>query len=88
MPHRHFVELREKIHDRLRILRPPHWEEQIEKYPWLYGALGDPGADVMFICENPSLAGVRKAKSQLGGPARLRYPVDRGPGLSQGQAVP
>lgn len=68
MPARHFVQLREKIHYRLGILRPRHWEEQITKYPWLYGALGDPGADVMFICESPSLAGVRKAKSPMGGP--------------------
>ena len=67
-PHQHFGQLREKIHDRLRVLRPPHWEEQIDKHPWLYGALGDPEADVMFICENPSLTGVRKARSPLGGP--------------------
>jgi len=62
MPHRHFVELREAIHDRLRTLRPPCWEEQIEKYPWLYGALGDPSADVMFVCENPSLSGLRAVR--------------------------
>ena len=68
MPHQHFVQLRKKIRDRLRVLRPPHWEEQIEKHPWLYGALGDPEAGVMFICENPSLKGVREARSPLGGP--------------------
>ena len=49
MPHRHFEQLREKIHDRLRILRPPYWKEQIERYPWLYGALGDPGANAISI---------------------------------------
>ena len=59
VPHRHFLKLSEAIHDRLRTLRPPCWKEQIEKYPWLYGALGDPGADVMFVCENPSLSALR-----------------------------
>lgn len=68
MPHQHFVQLRKKIHDRLRELRPPHWEEQIKEYPWLYGALGDPETDYMFICENPSLAGLRKAEPPEGGP--------------------
>ena len=71
MPHRHFLELREAIHDRLRTLRPPCWEEQIEQYPWLYGALGDPNADVMFICENPSLSALRAVRKALGRPARL-----------------
>ena len=61
MPHRHFIQLRDKIHDRLRVLGRPNWDVQIKKYPWLYGALGDPRADVMFICENPSLTGVKKA---------------------------
>jgi len=69
MPHLHFLELREAIHDRLRTFRPPCWEEQIEKYPWLYGALGDPSADVMFVCENPSLSGLRAVReSPRGGP--------------------
>ena len=68
MPHRHFLELREAIHARLRTLRPPSWEEQVEDYPWLYGALGDPGADVMFVCENPSLSGLRAVvESPFGG---------------------
>ena len=69
MPHRHFLELREAIYDRLRTLRPPSWEEQIEDYPWLYGALGDANADVMFVCENPSLSALRAiAESPKGGP--------------------
>lgn len=69
MPHRHFLELREAIHDRLRTLQPPFWEEQIEKYPWLYGALGDPSADVMFVCEIPSLSALRAiTESPFGGP--------------------
>ena len=69
MPHRHFLELRKAIHDRLRNLRPPFWEEQIEEYPWLYGALGDPSADVMFVCENPSLSALRAiVESPFGGP--------------------
>ena len=69
MPHHHFLELRRAIHDRLRALRSPHWEEQIAKYPWLYGALGDPDADVVFICENPSLSALRVIEANpLGGP--------------------
>jgi hypothetical protein len=36
-------------------------QKQINDYPWLYGALGKVPADVMFICENPSLAGIKKA---------------------------
>ena len=69
MPHRHFLELREAIHDRLRTLRPPCWEEQIEKYTWLFGALGDPSANVMFVCENPSLSALRAIReSPWGGP--------------------
>ena len=66
---RHFLEPREAIHDRLRALQSPHWEEQIEKYPWLYGALGDLDADVTFVCENPSLSGLRAiGGSPFGGP--------------------
>lgn len=36
-------------------------KKQIESFPWLYGALGKVPADVMFICENPSIAGINKA---------------------------
>ena len=68
VPHEHFTELRERIHGELRTLRPPRWEEQIKDFPWLYGALGSPGADVVFICENPSLTGCRKADNPRGGP--------------------
>ena len=68
MPARHFRDLQQKIHDQLRDLRPPHWEEQIAEHPWFYGALGDPNADVMFVCENPSLGGIRAgSKSPVGG---------------------
>lgn len=35
--------------------------QQIEDFPWLYGALGQVPSDVMFICENPSIAGIKKA---------------------------
>ena len=60
-PHPHFTKLLTLINRRLRELGTPHASEQIRDYPWLYGALGDPSAEVMFICENPSLAGVKKA---------------------------
>jgi hypothetical protein len=36
-------------------------KRQIEQVPWLYGALGEVPSDVMFICENPSIAGINKA---------------------------
>ena len=71
MPHRHFLELRGAIHEKLRALKPSCWEEQIRKYPWMYGALGDPDADVMFICENPSLSALRAIEAR-----RFRGPPD------------
>ena len=48
-------------------------KSQIKDYPWLYGALGKVPADVMFICENPSLAGIKKAQIDTidGGPADI-----------------
>lgn len=54
MVHPHFIELRERIEQRLprNGLQPPDW---------LYGALGDPQSDVMFICEYPSERGVNYA---------------------------
>lgn len=59
----HFKELRRRIKARLE--KPgtyaPYATQQIECYPWLYGALGNHEADVMFICENPSLTGVVQA---------------------------
>lgn len=57
----YFEELREKINLRLRELGTRHADLQIKEYPWLYGALGAVPSEVMFICENPSLSGVRRA---------------------------
>lgn len=57
----HFEELRARINQRLDELGTPHRELQINRYPWLYGALGAVPSNVMFICENPSIAGVRQA---------------------------
>jgi hypothetical protein len=67
---RHFERLREKINTRLRETGPKYAKLQIEEYRYLYGALGAVPADVMFICENPSLAGVAQAHVQTidGGP--------------------
>lgn len=64
-PNRHFIYLRSRINARLEDpgTYAPYANEQTDKYPWLYGALGDPSADVMFICENPSLTGVEWAHS-------------------------
>jgi hypothetical protein len=57
----HFEELRSKINARLEEIDAPHRHAQIVRFPWLYGALGEVPSDVMFICENPSLAGVSRA---------------------------
>ncbi len=57
----HFDVLRSKINARLVEMGAKHAQRQISEFPWLYGALGQVPSDVMFICENPSLAGVEKA---------------------------
>jgi len=36
---------------------------QINKYKWLYGALGSVPSKVMFVCENPSISGVERANT-------------------------
>jgi len=59
-PNRHFVELRERINDRLVEIHSPVAREQAEDYPWLYGALGVVPAGTMFICETPSLKPIRR----------------------------
>ena len=55
----HFLKLRARIEKLL-----PNNGTQLPK--WLYGALGDPKSDVMFICENPSEKGVEDADSNCG----------------------
>jgi hypothetical protein len=57
----HFQELRSRINTRLRDLQTRHADLQINEFPWLFGALGEVPSDVMFICENPSITGVRNA---------------------------
>jgi hypothetical protein len=62
----YFETLRGKINLRLNVLVKDHKYDrimakaQIEDFPWLYGALGKVPSDVMFICENPSIAGIKK----------------------------
>ena len=69
-PHAHFEELRSRINERLVELDTDCCEQQIHCFPWLYGALGNPESEVVFICENPSLAGVEDAHKNTvdGGP--------------------
>ena len=79
-PHPHFLALRERI----RETTSPHARDEYDGYSsWLYGAIGDPEANLMFVCENPSRPGVELAQrkySHLGiepsgavrGPQRLR----------------
>ncbi|MCZ6837194.1 MAG: hypothetical protein O7G85_15575 [Planctomycetota bacterium] len=55
----YFEELRERINALLLELGATYAQQQIRQYTWLYGALGAVPAPVMFICENPSLAGVK-----------------------------
>lgn len=66
----HFEQLRNKINARLLELKTKYAQEQIERFPWLYGAHGQVPSRVMFICENPSLTGVINAGLQTidGGP--------------------
>ena len=57
-PHSHFNALRKRIRETM----PLHAREEYARYDrLLYGAIGDPEADVMFICENPSRRGVEMA---------------------------
>jgi hypothetical protein len=39
-----------------------------DDHPWLVGALGDAGADVWFVGENPSLGQVERVRDPQGGP--------------------
>jgi len=63
----YFESLKEKINLRLNELAKrnrissENVESQIVDYPWLYGALDKVPAEVSFICENPSLSGVKNA---------------------------
>ncbi len=57
----YFENLREKINNKLREKPNNYSRIQIEDFPWLYGALGEVPSEVMFICENPSIAGIKKA---------------------------
>ena len=63
----YFETLREMINLKLKeLVRKGKYDkqlakEQIDLYPWLYGALGKVPSDVMFICENPSIRGIEKA---------------------------
>lgn len=58
----HFDELRDRINEKLEEIQAPHRTAQINDYAWLYGALGEVPSEVMFICENPSAAGVARAQ--------------------------
>ena len=59
MVHPHFVELRDRVRKRMP-------QDAIQFPKWLYGALGDPRSEVMFICENPSKRGVEIADRKYG----------------------
>ena len=56
----HFEELQQRVNARLVEIGSPAAREQADDYPWLYGALGKVPAKVMFICETPSLAPIRR----------------------------
>ena len=64
----HFNNLRTKINQKLEkrknqlsVGEEVMIDYQITKYTWLYGALGQVPSDVMFIAENPSIAGITHA---------------------------
>jgi hypothetical protein len=56
----HFEELRQRVNAHLAAINSPVSREQAEDYPWLFGALGKVPAQVMFICETPSLTPIRR----------------------------
>lgn len=64
---KYFEELQIKINGKLldlsknKLIPQDIVDTQIDEYPWLYGALGKLPTDEMFIAENPSFAGVKKA---------------------------
>jgi Uracil DNA glycosylase superfamily len=60
----HFDALRDKANRQLAVSGGKYGREQIEQFPWFYGALGAVPSEVVFICENPSLAGVRLGLTQ------------------------
>lgn len=64
LPQQHFLDLRDRINVCLEKTQALYRQDQIEKFPWLYGALGAVPSDTMFICENPSVAGIQKANVQ------------------------
>ncbi len=72
----YFEQLRGKINQKLiELVKEKKYnkylaKDQIEKYTWVYGALGKVPSDVMFICENPSIKGIEKAAID---------PIDSGP---------
>lgn len=67
---RYLTALRRLIRPKLARSRLPCARSQIRDYPWLWGALGQIPSDVMFICENPSEQGVKRAhRHPLGGQA-------------------
>lgn len=63
----YFDTLRNKINEKLKelidnkVIDIRNAKEQIEKYKWLHGALGKVPSNIMFICENPSVKGVKSA---------------------------
>ena len=63
----YFTTLRGMINKRLldlskkRMINHQDIQLQINKFKWLYGALGKVPSTVMFICENPSITGVERA---------------------------
>lgn len=65
---RHLRSLRRLVAPQLAHSRLPCARNQIKDYPWLWGALGQIPSAVMFICENPSMRGVKRAhRHPLGG---------------------
>jgi hypothetical protein len=61
MSMRHFTALRRRVSRQLVHSHSAHGRRQMGDYPWLNGALGTVPAKVMFICENPSVRGLRRA---------------------------
>jgi hypothetical protein len=46
----------------------PNLFDHRQQYPWLQGALGNPGSGIWFIAENPSLTQIERVRNPDGGP--------------------
>jgi hypothetical protein len=69
MSEEYWVELKRET-DHIFAAQPSMYDHR-EHYPWMVGALGDPGAGIWFVAENPSLKQIERVQNPDGGPATM-----------------